>query len=54
MPYYEHQKSMQIDKFDGYAIYSIKETKAGKTIAPKTDGTLPLLIENQETNVKTD
>lgn len=54
MPYYEHQKSMQIDKFDGYAIYSIKETKAGKTIAPKTDGTLPLLIENQETNVETD
>lgn len=29
LPYYEHSKSMQINIFDGYAVYAIKE-KAGK------------------------
>ena len=27
LPYKEHQQSMQIDIFDGYAIYSVKDTK---------------------------
>ena len=53
MPYYEHQKSMQIDKFEGYAIYSIKETKTGKTITQKSDETLPLLIEAPENVIET-
>ena len=27
LPYKEHQQTMQIDIFDGYAIYSVKDTK---------------------------
>ena len=34
MPYYEHKQTMQINVFDGYAIYSVKETKKGKSISP--------------------
>ena len=29
LPYKEHQQSMQIDIFDGYAIYTIKDTSQG-------------------------
>ena len=31
LPYKEHQQSMQINIFDGYAIYSIKDTSAQDT-----------------------
>ena len=30
LPYKEHQLSMQINIFDGYAIYSIKDTSASE------------------------
>lgn len=30
LPYKEHQQSMQINIFDGYAIYSIKDTSASE------------------------
>jgi len=33
MPFYEHQKSMKISTFDGYAVYAIKENGA-KTVRP--------------------
>ena len=29
MPFYEHQQSMKISTFDGYAIYAIKDKKQG-------------------------
>ena len=32
LPYYEHRQSMQVNIFDGYAVYAIKET------LPETDG----------------
>ena len=38
LPYYEHKQSMQINIFEGYAIYSVRETKKGKTLT-----SLPLL-----------
>ena len=31
LPYKEHQQSMQINIFDGYAIYSIKDTSASES-----------------------
>ena len=43
MPYYEHQKSMQINVFEGYAIYTVRETKKGKTLT-----SLPLLEEAKD------
>ena len=30
LPYKEHQQSMQISIFDGYAIYSIKDTSSSE------------------------
>lgn len=38
LPYYEHKKSMQINIFDGYAIYAIKDNNATKV---KEAGTKP-------------
>lgn len=33
LPYNEHKQAMQIDIFDGYAVYSIKETNNMKASA---------------------
>ena len=45
MPYYEHKQTMQINVFEGYAIYSVKETKKGKSILPA----LPAAEANTDT-----
>lgn len=45
LPYYEHKQSMQINIFEGYAIYSVRETKKGKTLT-----SLPLLESNTDEN----
>jgi len=45
LPYYEHKQSMQINIFEGYAIYSVRETKKGKTLT-----SLPLLESATEEN----
>ena len=39
MPFYEHQKSMKISTFDGYAVYAIKEggAKSVKQISAETE-----------------
>jgi len=38
MPFYEHQKSMKISTFDGYAVYAIKD-KSGKAVKEATTET---------------
>ncbi len=35
LPYYEHKQSMQINIFDGYAVYAIKEDGNSSEIAPQ-------------------
>ena len=45
LPYYEHRQSMQINIFEGYAIYSVRETKKGKTLT-----SLPLLESASDEN----
>ena len=39
MPFYEHQKSMKISTFDGYAVYAIKEggAKSVKQVSAETE-----------------
>ena len=39
LPFREHRKSMQINVFDGYAIYSIKDKPVQKTENPITEET---------------
>ena len=36
LPYYEHQKSLQINIFDGYAIYGIKDNTVSSMTSEKT------------------
>ena len=51
MPYYEHKQTMQINVFDGYAIYSVKETKKGKSITPALP---PANIDTKDENIDTE
>lgn len=52
MPFYEHRQSMQINIFDGYAVYAIKDntnTKAPKAEKPAGDTeqlALPEIVSN--------
>ncbi len=37
LPYYEHRQSMQINIFDGYAIYAIKDHSKQKSSPPEPE-----------------
>lgn len=37
LPFYEHRQSMQVNIFDGYAIYSIKDNTARKAVTTSAD-----------------
>lgn len=41
MPYYEHQKTMKVSTFDGYAVYAIKD---------KSKGTMTQIDTGEESN----
>lgn len=49
LPYNEHKQTMQINIFDGYAVYSIKETEK-KNMPEDGVGTLQLIGGNNDTN----
>ena len=34
VPFEEHRKSLQINIFDNYAVYGIKDREAGQTVSP--------------------
>lgn len=49
LPFSEHRQSMQINIFDGYAIYSIKEeTQPGSAQEPGQQPALPVALNNGE------
>lgn len=53
LPLNEHRRQMQIDIFDGYAVYSIKETTPEQQDAPeKQDGTEGTEAATQLTMIK--
>ena len=45
LPYNVHRQSMQINIFDGYAVYAIKDTTA---VADDTPSALPAVVNNTE------
>ncbi len=40
LSYNEHQQAMHIDIFDGYAVYTVKESKASRSVSNSADGIL--------------
>ena len=49
LPYKEHQQSMQVNIFDGYAVYSIKESSKKVQIAlPDKSQELPQQLTMEE------
>lgn len=51
LPYHEHQKSLQINIFDGYAIYGIKDNTVS-SMAPGDDATPAEGAEQSEVTVQ--
>lgn len=51
LPFKEHRKSMQIDVFDGYAIYAVKDTGIARTGDIPKDGADMLSVNEKHNNL---